>query len=117
MLENFVAAASADAVLLTLAPALPDAVPDEPAEGVTPLRVVIMLLKTEFPCALTDAALPIPLTVTWLFAESEVPVVGATAGVAVALLETNEPEITPFAASWPAELLTNSDLAVTVAEL
>lgn len=62
-LENLVAAASADAVLLTLAPALPEAVPDVPAAGV-PALPVITLLNTELLMALTLAALPIPLTVT-----------------------------------------------------
>ncbi len=42
------AAASADAVLLTFAPALPDAVPEEPAAGVAE-RAVITLLKEELP--------------------------------------------------------------------
>ncbi len=93
MLENLVAAASADAVLLTLAPALPVAVPDVPAAG-TPALPVITLLKTELPRAFTLAAFPIPLTVTWLLALS------AVGGVPVLLLlETNDPEITPLAAS------------------
>lgn len=62
-LENLVAAASADAVLLTLAPALPDAVPDVPGAGV-PALPVIDEVNTELLCAFTLAALPIPLTVT-----------------------------------------------------
>ena len=96
-LENLVAAASADAVLLTLAPAEPEAVPDVPAAGV-PLRAVITDEKLELPRALTFALLPIPRTVTWLFALSDAGLL-----VWLALFETKEPEITPFAASRAAE--------------
>ena len=110
MLENFVAAASADAVLLTFAPALPDAVPDDPFAAVP--RVVMMLLKLELDWALTAAALPMPLTVTWLLADS---VDGFE--VFALLLETKDPEITPLAASDAAELLVYSDLADDEAEL
>ncbi len=88
------AAASADAVLLTLAPALPDAVPDVPAAGV-PALAVITLLNTELLMALTLAALPMPLTVTWLLAASAV----GDVVVVELLLDTNEPEITPLEAS------------------
>ena len=95
ILENLVAAASADAVLLTLAPALPEAVPEVPAAGV-PALAVITLLKLELLCAFTAAALPIPLTVTSLLAFSDVGF------VVLELLETNEPEITPLAA-WLAD--------------
>ena len=63
-LENLVAAASADAVLLTLAPALPEAVPEVPAAGVIPERADTTDENDELPVALTLAALPIPLTVT-----------------------------------------------------
>ena len=66
-LENFVAAASADAVLLTLAPALPEAVPDWPAT-MPAVRAETELEKFELLIAFTLAALPMPLTVTWLLA-------------------------------------------------
>jgi len=91
-----VAAASADAVLLTFAPALPEAVPDEPAAGV-PLLALTTLVNPEFPMALTLAELPIPLTVTWLFAAASEA--SGEVVVDLLLLETNEPEITPFEAS------------------
>jgi len=89
-----VAAASADAVLLMFAPALPEAVPDE--VGV-PLLALTTLVNPEFPMALTLAALPIPLTVTWLFAAASEA--SGEVVVDLLLLETNEPEITPFEAS------------------
>ena len=95
------AAASADAVLLTLAPALPEAVPDEPAAGV-PLLALITLVKPEFPMAFTLAALPIPLTVTWLFAAELFASGVAAVSTVLLLLETNEPEITPLEASCAA---------------
>lgn len=94
------AAASADAVLLTLAPALAEPVPDVPAAGWAE-RVLTIELKFELPIAFTLAALPMPLTVTWLLAFSlvfgEVPL--------EPLLDTKEPEITPFAASEAAAVL------------
>jgi hypothetical protein len=62
-LENLVAAASADAVLLTFAFALPEPVPEVPAAGV-PVRDATVLVNSEFPVALTLAALPMPFTVT-----------------------------------------------------
>lgn len=107
-----VAAASADAVLLTLALALPEPVPEVPAAGAVE-RDETVLVKDELPVALTLAALPMPLTVTWLLAFS---LLGATAAVEE-LLDTKEPEITPVAASLAAAEDEYSEAAVVDAVL